>query len=101
MATELAVTIAASLLQHRARTLVHTDRNAQILSGFVDGEVVGAGKSPAAELVWGARRSPPARASPGRSAVLRPPRAGSCKGSSMTPRSRELSWLQYSESHVL
>src|SRR5262245_6639992 len=52
VAAELAVTVRAGLFEHGARAFVNTERHAQVRRDLIDGEVVRAGKSTAAEFIW-------------------------------------------------
>src|SRR5262249_44385136 len=52
VAAESTMTVRAGLFEHSASTLVNTKRHAQIRRDLVDGEVVRAGKSTAAEFIW-------------------------------------------------
>src|SRR5215475_4918440 len=52
VAAKFTITVRAGLFEHSASTLVNTKRHAQIRRDLVDGEVVRAGKSTAAEFIW-------------------------------------------------
>src|SRR5215475_535380 len=52
VATEFAITVRAGLFEDGPGAFMNTERHAQIRRDFVDGEVIGAGKSTAAKFIW-------------------------------------------------